>query len=469
LTDSPRATPARAANKFRLAQNPSGRHRHATKAIVFALCGALSGAAAAQAGDLVAALRAAQATDPTMRAARSTLDLALLKRPEARAALFPTVSVTANTNSTAAVTSFSGVPAIDRSGASHAVTLQLVQPLFRTDNFLATNQALFIVEGAQAQFEQAQQDLLLRVAAAYFALVEAHDVLGDADAQVAAMERQLVEISQGFDAGIRAITDVDDTKSRLGAARAQQIAAREDIANTQSDLERLTGTRYSELASLPTDMPLPSPQPPIAQDWIDQARTNNPQVRAALANIEVARLDVSRARSGHVPTMDLVANVGHNSSAHSLTTPEDYSTSARQKEIGIQVNIPLFAGGAIVTKVNQAEVSLEKAQADLDGARRDGANLAQHAFSSVISDLAQADALEIAVDSSERALKGNQAGFRVGYRTNVDVLTAQQQLFAARSSRAKARYEALLQGLKLKAAAGILVDADIEIISALMH
>ena len=459
----------RAADKPCFARTTSRTWTHGPQFLLLAIGGLIAGTAVAQPADLMTALRAAQATDPTIRAARSTLDIALLKSPEARAGLFPAVNMTASTNATQAKTSFSGDPAIDRSGASYAVTLQLVQPLFRVDNFLATNQASLIVKSAQAQFEQARQDLLLRVAAAYFAVIEAKDVLADADAQVAAMERQLLEISKGFNAGIRAITDVDDTKSRLGAAKAQQIAARGEIANAQADLERLTDTRYAQLAALSDGVTLPSPQPARAQDWIDQARTDNPQVRACRANVEVARLDVSRARTGHLPTMDLVANIGRNYSHHSLTTPEDYGTRAAQKEVGIQVNIPLFAGGAIVTRVNQAEASLEKTRADLDAASRDAANLAQHAFSSVISDLAQVDALDVAVDASESALKGNQAGFRVGYRTNVDVLTAQQQLFSARSSRSKARYEALLQGLKLKAAAGILADADLETIAALMR
>ena len=459
----------RAADPPCLAHPACRAPRHAPRVLLLAIGTLLAGAAAAQSADLITALRAAQATDPTIRAARSTLDLALLKRPEARAALFPVVNLSGNTNSTQSSTSFSGVPAINRGGASYAFTLQLVQPLFRVDNFLATNQASLIVESAQAQFEQARQDLLLRVAAAYFAVIEAEDVLADADAQVTAMERQLLEISKGFSAGTRAITDVDDTKSRLGAARAQQIAARGEIANAQADLERLTGARYARVASLPEGIALPSPQPPLAQDWIDQARDNNPQVLALRAAVEVARLEVSRARTGHLPTMDLVANIGRNHSGHSLTTPEDYSTRASQKELGLQVNIPLFAGGAIVTKINQAEASLEKSRADLDGASRDAANQAQHAFSSVVSDLAQVDALDVTVDASQNALKGNQAGFRVGYRTNVDVLTAEQQLFSARSSRSKARYEALLQGLKLKAAAGILADADLETIAALMR
>ena len=445
-------------------------NRHETWRSLAFICGCLAfGTAGAQTGDLMSVLHAAQSTDPTIRAARSTLDIALLKWPEARAALMPMIALSANTNSTQATTSFSGVPAIGRSADSRALTLQLVQPVFRADNFIANTQAPLLIESAQAQFEQAQQDLLLRVVAAYFAVIETQDAIAAADAQVTAMDRQLLEISKGFDAGTRAITDVDDTKARLGAARAQQIAAHGDLDNARSDLERLTRTRYQALAALPADIALSSPNPPTADEWAGQAQENNPQVRALRAAVKAADLDVDRARAGHLPTVDLIVSAGHNYSNHSLTTPDDYSTRAKQNEIGFQINVPLFAGGAIVTKVNQAESALEKTRADLEAANLDAANQARHAFGSVLSDLAQADALSLAVASSESALKGNQAGFRVGYRTNVDVLNAQQQLYSSRTNFSKARYEALLQGLKLKAAAGILVEQDLQGVAALMR
>lgn len=434
------------------------------------ICGSfVMGSASAQTADLMSALHAAQVADPTIRAARATLDMALLKWPEARATLMPTIGLTANSNSTQANTEFSGIPAVTRSGDSRALTLQLVQPVFRADNFIANRQAPLLIDNAQAQFDQAQQDLLLRVATAYFALIVSKEAAAAADAQVSAMERQLLEISKGFNAGTRAVTDVDDTKARLGAAKAQQLAARGDIENAHADLRRLTGSRYSAPAALPEDMTLPSPTPLSVDEWISQAMENNPQVRALRAAVDVAELGVDRARAGHLPTVDLIVSLGHTYSNHSLTTPDDYSTKAAQKEIGFQINVPLFAGGAILTKVNQAQSALEKARADLDAARSDAANQAQHAFSSVLSDVAQIDALTLSVAASESALKGNQAGFRIGYRTNVDVLNAQQQLYSARVNVSKARYEALLQGFKLKAAAGILTEQDLLVVAALMH
>ena len=408
------------------------------------------------------------ASDPTIASARFTLDGALQKFPQARAGLMPVVGLSGGINSTQAVTTFSGIPPIERTGGNNSWTLQLVQPLFRPDNVLANQQAPFFDENAQDTFEQAQQELLLRVAGAYFAVNEAQDAITAAEAGVAVMTRQLEEVTHGFDAGTRAISDVDDTRTRLASARALQIASRNDYDNACADLAALTGTQYRQLARLREDAALPAPQPADMSDWIDQARTNQPLVRAQIAAVRVSGFDVDRAQTGHLPTVDFVVSSGHSFSSHSLTTPDDYSTKAVQHVVGIQFNVPLFAGGAIVSRVTQAELALEKARADLEVARRGAASDAQRAYTGVISALAQVEALEVGVRSGASALKGNLAGFRVGYKTNVDVLNAQQQLYASQRDLSKSRYDVLLQGMKLKAAAGILGRQDVEAINGLL-
>ena len=412
---------------------------------------------------------AAQASDPTLQAARFTLDIALQKWPEARANLMPVVGLSGGINAVEASTSFSNLPPIVRSGSENSWTLQLTYPLFRVDNLLANQQAPLIIESAEAQYEQAQQDLVVRVAQAYFAVNEARDAVTAADAQVDAMTQQLQEVSKGFNAGIRAVTDVDDTKARLGTAKAQQIAAHNELDNARADLGKLTEIDYAALAELNPNVSLPSPQPPEIADWVAQARENQPLVRAQRAAVEVASFDVDRARSGHLPTIDFVANVGHNFSNHSLTTPDDYSTKAAQHAVGIQVNVPLFAGGAVVVKVSQAESALNKARADLEAASRSAASDAQHAYTGVTSGLAQVESLVTAVEAGVSALAGNKAGFRVGYKTNVDVLNAEQQLYASRRDLSKARYDVLLQGMKLKAAAGILGERDLLALDSLLQ
>jgi outer membrane protein len=434
-------------------------------AVVLHFCGTSFAAAP----DLIDIYRAAQASDPTLRAAQATLDIGRQKLPEARAGLFPVVALNGNINSTSASTQFGQAPAIQRDASDRSWTLQLTQPLFRAGNFIANRQADFIVASAEAQFDLARQDLIVRVVQAYFAVNVAQDAIAAADAQVAALQQQLAQVTQGVKFGTKATTDVDDTNTRLASARAQRVSAQNDFEDARADLQKIVGALYPTLASLRLEAALPRPTPMDVQEWIDQSRQSNPAVRANVAALEAARLEVDRAQAEHLPTFDLVANSVRSNQSHNLTTPVDYSTHAAQHQIGVQISVPLFAGGAVVAKVAQARGGLDKADADLETARRSAASDAQRAFAGVLNGMAQADALEVAVASGTNAVKGNEAGFRVGVRTNVDVLNAQQQLFAARRDLSKARYDVLLQGIKLKAAAGILEEADLLALNTLFH
>jgi len=418
--------------------------------------------------DLLDVYRAAQSGDPTLRAAQAALDVAREKLPQARAGLMPVVALNGNINSTSASTQFNQAPALQRDASIRSWTLQLTQPLFRAPNFIANHQAEFLVESAESGFEQARQDLIVRVAQAYFAINVAQDAIAAAEAQVAALERQLEQVTQGVKFGTKATTDVDDTSTRLASARAQRVAALGDLENARSDLQKITGELYGSLAPLQATS-LPAPAPMDVHAWIDQSRDNHPAVRADVAALEAARLEVDRTQAEHLPTFDLVVSSGHNFQSHSLTTPDDYSTHGAQRQVGVQISVPLFAGGAVVSKVAEARGGRDKAEADLETARRSAASDAQRAFAGMLNGLAQVDALVVATRSGENAVKGNEAGFRVGVRTNVDVLNAEQQLFAARRDLSKARYDVLLQGVKLKAAAGLLGEPDVQALNALFH
>jgi len=430
---------------------------------------ALCGLAQAASPDLLDIYHAALSSDPALRSAQFSLDVARQKLPEARAGLLPVVSLNGNINSTQALTQFTGTPAIGRDASDRSWALQLTQPLFRVGNMIADQQAKFIVSSAEAQFELAQQDLIVRVAEAYFAVNEAQDAIGAADTQIAAMTEQLAQVTDGVKFGTKSLTDIDDIDTRLASARSQRVAAQNDLENARSDLQKITGALFVSLSPLQPGSNLSPPSPMDVRSWIDQARDNHPAVRAQIAALEAARLDVRRALAEHLPTVDLVLSSVHNFSSHSLTTPDDYATHGSQHQIGVQINVPLFAGGAVVVKAAEAQGNAGKAEADLETARRSAASDAQRAFAGVISALAQVDALNIAVRSGNNALKGNQAGFRVGVRTNVDVLNAEQQVYAAQRDLSKARYEVLLQGIKLKAAAGILAEADLSALNDFFH
>jgi len=206
-----------------------------------------------------------------------------------------------------------------------------------------------------------------------------------------------------------------------------------------------------------------------SREWMEKARTSHPLVLAQEAAMAAAKQEIKKNRSDHLPTLDIVANYGSNWSSHSLTTPNDYSTRAKQNEVGLQLTVPLFTGGSTSSKVVEAIAAMNKAEEDLEVASRQASNDAQHAFAGVTNGLAQIDALNVAVESGQSALKGNQAGYKLGIKINIDVLNAQQQLFTAQRDLSKARYETLLQGLKLKAAAGALGEADFEVVNGMLH
>ena len=424
---------------------------------------------AAHAEDLLAVYRLAQASDPTIASAQYALDAIQEKIPQARANLLPVAALSGNDGNTRADTEFTDVPPVDRNMKSWGWSLQLTQPLLRADTIYAYKESGYLVEQADAQYAQAKQDLLVRVAQAYFTVNVATDAIGAADAQVAALEEQLAQVNRGVKLGTHSQTDIDDTKSRLGSARSQRVAAQNDLESARAELEKIVGARLENLATLQPELTPPPPSPADPRAWMDQARNANPAVIAQHAALEAARQDIKKNRAGHLPTLDLVANVGSNYASHSLTTPDDFSTRATQHEVGVQLNVPLYSGGAINSKVREATATMLKAQSDLEAASRQAATDAQQAYAGVMNGLAQVEALNTAVESGQSAVKGNRAGYKLGIRINVDVLNAQQQLFGAQRDLSKARYETLLQGLKLKAAAGSLSEADLIAVNAMLH
>jgi outer membrane protein len=422
--------------------------------------------ASTQAADLMAVYRAAQAHDPVIRGASSALAATEARLPEARAALLPQLVASGGKSETQADTQFTSEPHLERDSRSWNWSIQLTQPVLRYDSYFQFKQAAFVVEQARQQFRMSSQDLIVRTAQAYFAVNEAVGARDAADAEITALQEQLSQARHGFERGTHAITEVDETRARLGAAQARRIALQSDLVNATSDLRRLTGVDYAALAGLDAAARLPDPVPASREDWLARARNGAPGVLAQQAALAAARLEVDKARSGHLPTVDIVASVGANASAHSLTTPDDYGTRIHQRVLGVQLSVPLFSGGAIGARVDQALGALGKAQADLDGASASAESDAEHAFNAVMSGLAQIDALDQAVVSAQSALKGTRAGYDVGLRVNLDVLNAEHQLYDSRRDLLKARYETLLQGLKLKAAVGDLQEHDLMVVNA---
>jgi len=429
---------------------------------------AVSGLRLAGAADLLDVYRLAQANDPTYESARYTLEALQQKLPQARAGLLPVLAANGNDGRTRADTTFSNTPILGRDVRTWNWTLQLTQPLLRVQNVFAYGEAQSLVEQATAQFAQAEQDLVLRVGQAYFDVVVAEDGIAVADAQVRAMGEQLAIAKRGFETGTTSITDVHEAKSRVDLARSQRVTALNELEVKRSELEKVVGLLPERLSVLRPSVVAPKPEPDDPQAWIAQAKENNPAVRAQRAALAAAESTVNKNRAEHLPTVDFTASYGGNYASGSLSTPLDYTTQAKSKAVGIQLNVPIFSGGATNAKVAEAIATRYKTQADLEVARRQAGSDARQAFAGIANGLAQIEALDSAVVSGQSAVKGNQVGYQLGIRINIDVLNAEQQLYTSQRDLTKARYDTLFQGLKLKAAAGVLSEADLVAINGLL-
>jgi outer membrane protein len=411
--------------------------------------------------DLLDVYRLALLNDPTFEVARYTQKATQEKYPQAVAGLLPTVSASGANNVTRAQNQFSNASGVRRDVHAWNWTLQLTQPLVRMQNVYAYDEAKVSLEQAQAQYNLAEQEMILRVTQAYFGVLTSREGIKVAEAELAATEEQLALAKRGFEKGIAAVTDVRDSQSRVDLARAHLVAAQNELDAMNAELGKIVDDVPEQLAALDPAVPIPPPQPSEQKEWINQARDHNPAVRAAQSGLLVSEAVVSKIRAEHTPTLDLVASYGENYSSGSTTMQTDYAWKGQNRQVGIQFTVPLFAGGGTSSRVTEAMANKYRAGAELEVAKRQAATDARLAFAGVVNGLAQIAALVSAVESSQSAVDGSHAGYERGIYNNIDVLNAEKQLYTAKRDLVKARYETLFQSLKLKAAAGILTVDDL--------
>ncbi len=473
----------------------------------------------AYAEDLITIYRQALSQDPVLQAAKFALEAAHQKIPQARAGFLPTINWTANktkqlgltrltpaatttdTQATTGTAAVSGVqPAasdtvsdsgftspsledaanagdsvaapqttnstpepepLNRVVRSYGWTLQLTQPIIRPVAWITYAQAGAQVRQAQAQYSQAQQDLILRVAQAYFDVVVADNNVRVALAQDNSVDMQLTLAKRNFEVGTSTVTDVHEAKSRFELSKAQRIGAENELQAKQAELERITGNMPAKLAALQTQVIPPLPSPPELASWITKAKEQHPMVLVQIEAQEVASKEISKNRAGHLPTLDFTASRSANYSSGSLSSPTDLETRAKTNQYSLQLSIPIYSGGMIDSRVKESAAMLNKTQAELESARRQVATMARQAFNGVMNGHAQIEALTVAVTASKSSVNANKIGYKIGTRINIDVLNAEQQLFAAMRDLSKARVETFMQGLRLKASIGILSEADL--------
>ena len=426
------------------------------------------GSTSAWAEDLLEVYQAARHNDAAFAQARHAFLAAAQAIPTARAGLLPSISLQGNDGLTRASTSFADLPQVDRRIRTWTWTLELDQPLFDLGKFYAYRQSRFAVEEARARFDQASSALILKVARAYFGVVAAQEALAAARARVMATRSQLAQAKQGFRSGIAAVTDVYEARARLELARSREVAAAGDLDNKRAQLQRITDEWPGKLATLRPEAVIPKPAPDDPRAWMDAARQRNPQVRAHQAALAQARAAIRRSRAGFLPTIDLTASYGDNYASDNLTSPQDYSTRYASAALGLKVVVPLYSGGATDSDVAAALAKRDEAADALRRARRHAATEARSALIGIRDGIMRIRALDASLRAGRAAVKGDEVGYRLGLRINTDVLGAQQQVYRARRDLARARYETLLQGLKLKAAVGSLSEADLATLNALL-
>jgi outer membrane protein len=432
------------------------------KSKILALAATVVLALPVQADDLLQIYHDAQQNDPALASARSIWQATQERLPQARAGLLPNVAASAAAN----VNRYDQhVGAIDggaygRNFATGSLSVSASQPIYRVGNVVSYDQAQEQVAQADYVLASAQQDLMLRVTVAYFDVLLAQYNIELVVAQKAAVSEQLAQAKRNFEVGVATITDTNEAQAKYDQIVASEISTRNDYDNKVAALRAIINRAPGPLARLAQNFDPQPPDPDDAQYWIDRAFVENLAIRVAQSSLVIATLEIDRQRAGHLPTVDLVANYGGSVGNGSSTFGEDYN--ARSGLIGIAVNVPIYQGGFVNSKVREAIALQDNARQGLEAARRNALFNAQTGFAGVQSSVASIKANAQAVHSAEVAYDSNRVGQEVGVRTNLDVLNTQQNVFTARRDLASAYFNYLISVLRLKSAAGTLTELDIE-------
>jgi outer membrane protein len=410
-------------------------------------------APAAQAANLSDVFRDAQAYDAQYASARAADKAGQEKSVQGRAGLLPSVNLNANASHN---TFESNLTSGTSQYSPNGVSINATQPLYRRQNQVQYTQSKEQVRIADLQFKLAEQDLILRVAQAYFDVLQSQDTIAFIDAQKAAITEQLASAKRNFEVGTATITDTHEAQARYDLAVAQEIAEQNTLNIRRRALERLIG-KPAEALDTPVDPLQLKDASGSIDDWAARAAKGNLQAEIQRIAMSIADQEVERNRAGHYPTLDAVAGYAINN--NQTIGPTQIST--RVASIGLQLNVPIYQGGLVSSRVREAVANQEKARQDAEAAAREASLQARQDWLNVSSGAARVRALEQALVSSNAQLDSTKLGLEVGVRTNLDVLNAEQQVFSARRDLASARYAYLLAGLSLKAAAGILSPADL--------
>jgi outer membrane protein len=434
---------------------------------MLALALVLGAGESAMAADLMSIYREAQLQDATYAGAKAQYIGAQEKLPQARSLLLPNVSFGAGTHYNDVNTDYPSniFPSGRRDFYDYNYGINITQPLYRQQNTATFEQAKIQVKQAETQLTASAQDLMTRVAQGYFDVLLARANLSTIRSQKTAVAEQLEQAKRNFVVGTATITDSREAQARYDLVVAQELVAENDLEVKGRALEQIVGKPVGKLAGLRTPVTLNPPEPADMAAWVEQAYQSSLQVAFAQQSLEIAAQETKKADAGHYPTLDAVGSLSDN---YANGSAQGIASDIKALVVGVQLNIPLYQGGGISSKVREAVAGQERARQDLEAARRSVALQTRTAFLGVTSGLGQIKALRQAVDSTKLQLESTKLGQEVGVRTAVDVLNAEQQLAAAERDLAQAVYNTIVSQLKLKAAVGKLAEADLADINAFL-
>jgi len=427
-----------------------------------AALGVASFAAPASGEDLLQIYREALRADPAIASAQASWVATQEKAPQARAGLLPNIAggLTGNVYTFDQTIRGDSTLDVSRNFHSYNAIVSASQPLFRYQNVVLYDQSKRQVTQADFVLSSAQQDLIVRVAVAYFDILLAQFNIELTESQKKAVSEQLAQAKRNFEVGVATITDTNEAQAKYDAIVAQEITTRNDYDNRVTALRAIIGRYPKDLKKLGPGFVPALPEPNVADYWVERALKENLNVRIAEINFDIARLEVDRARAGHYPTVDLVGS--YTAQGASAAVSSSIASDSRTGIIGLQLNVPIYQGGFTESRIREAIALQEKSRQDLESARRTALFTAQTGFAGVTSAAASVRAFEQAVVSAESALASNIVGQEVGVRTFLDVLNVQQNVYSTRRDLADAYFRYLVGVLRLKASVGALSDQDVE-------
>jgi len=419
--------------------------------------------------DLVTVYQEAAQNNADIAAARADYQARREVVPQARAGLLPNLSAGANYGDTRTEVDSPSVT-VSRSGLVYQANLS--QPLFRADRWFQLQAAEATSEQAALELSATEQNLILQSAETYFAVLRAQDTLASTKAEEAAFKRQLDQANERFDVGLSDKTDVLEAQAGFDTARANRLLAERAVDDAFEALVTLTNRDYLAVEGIVHTLPVLAPTPNDAKAWVDTAAAQNLNLQASLYAVTAAEENLRQRKAGHAPTLDAVASYqqGDNDSlgfTNSGGLPR-YSGDVSQRSIGLQLNIPLYSGGLTSSQVREAYQRLGQTEQLRESLRRQVVQNTRNLFRAVNTDVETVQARRQSIISNQSALEATEIGYQVGTRNIVDVLDAQRQLFSAVRNYNDARYDYILNNLRLKQAAGTLSPADLEALGSFL-